>query len=324
MEPAEVNLARRLIKKYKLTPPIDVRALVAQYARITFVPFPLLNVDGVSIDIKVPGKRPHVLVNSLQPDARQTFTIAHELGHLLIPWHIGTILDQVDAHVEEKNDYWEMEREANAFAAELLMPKEWIEGLLRNAADPASVHVQLCRAAGVSAHAAGIRLMEIVPPHYVYCVEQDGLVAYAGRSNGTFASAPSCNSPLPETAYNYSLNHYSAGYSGRQFHWWELPDKLNVKRTDSREWREILNNIATDLDYRGERAVKIKSQINAVVAYANSATKRLPNYGVETIAGAAMQRLQDRYKGEFEDFLAHKDFELFLKKRAEDLVGNVK
>lgn len=324
MTAPEANLARRLIKKYKLLPPVDVRALLEEYAQVTLVPFPLDDVDGVSIDIKVPGKRPRVIVNSAQPVTRQKFTMAHELGHVLIPWHVGTIVDQLDPAIGELNDYWDMEREANRFAAELLLPKDWIQALIRDESDLAKVHAHLCRKAAVSAHAAGIRLAELIPGHHVYCIEQDGLVILSGRTEGTFASPPSCDAALPKSAYSYARKHYKSVHAGRDIHWWHLPDAMEISGTDDRAWREILDDIAKELGYRASAAAQFKNQINAVVGYANGASKRLPDYGVATVVGAAMQRLRDRYKGQFEDFVTHRDFPIYIRKRAEELVSKTK
>jgi Zn-dependent peptidase ImmA (M78 family) len=75
-------------------------------------------------------------VNTLHPQTRQTFTIGHELGHLLLH-------DQDQLHLDrgfpvrlrnslssEGTD--EAEREANYFAAALLMPKRFLERDLSN------------------------------------------------------------------------------------------------------------------------------------------------------------------------------------------------
>ena len=70
-------------------------------------------------------------VNTHHSTARQNFTIAHELGHLLLH-------DQEQLHVDHqfrvrlRNDvsrqgFDEAEREANFFAASLLMPKAFLE-----------------------------------------------------------------------------------------------------------------------------------------------------------------------------------------------------
>lgn len=71
-------------------------------------------VDGLSQWI---SDHPVMLINGRQPIDRQRWTLAHELGHLCL-------------HAEFIGD--DPEREANAFAAEFLMPAEVIRPQLRN------------------------------------------------------------------------------------------------------------------------------------------------------------------------------------------------
>ena len=81
---------------------------------IRFAPLP--SAEGVYS----PGK-PVIVVSSLRPQGRQSFTCAHELGH-----HIYGHGEQFDELVEERGNnrrYDPKEFEANCFASELLMPK---------------------------------------------------------------------------------------------------------------------------------------------------------------------------------------------------------
>lgn len=55
---------------------------------------------------------------------RKKFTIAHELGHFYIPWHSELMFGCDIKEMDFKNDYVPREKEANMFAAELLMPIE--------------------------------------------------------------------------------------------------------------------------------------------------------------------------------------------------------
>lgn len=64
-----------------------------------------------------------VLKESLNEN-RKKFTIAHELGHFCIPWHSELMFGCNIKEMDFKNDYAPREREANLFAAELLMPSE--------------------------------------------------------------------------------------------------------------------------------------------------------------------------------------------------------
>jgi Zn-dependent peptidase ImmA (M78 family) len=74
-------------------------------------------------------------VNTIHSKTRQNFTIAHEIGHLLLH-------EQEQMHVDRKfqvrlrddvssQGFDEAEREANLFAAALLMPREFLERDLR-------------------------------------------------------------------------------------------------------------------------------------------------------------------------------------------------
>jgi Zn-dependent peptidase ImmA (M78 family) len=76
--------------------------------------FDTARVDGLSQWV---GDHPVVLMNISSPTDRKRLTLAHELGHLC--------LHSVDVTPD-------MEAEANAFAAEFLMPAEVIRSQLRN------------------------------------------------------------------------------------------------------------------------------------------------------------------------------------------------
>ena len=74
-----------------------------------------------------------IVVNSLHPEVRQRFTIAHELGHYFLNHHSNLFIDKGnlyrDKRSSEGNIRWE--REANKFAAELLMPEEMLRRFIK-------------------------------------------------------------------------------------------------------------------------------------------------------------------------------------------------
>ncbi len=65
----------------------------------------------------------YIFLKKTLDEKRKRFTLAHELGHLFLPWHselmFGCDISELDDYV-----YKPKEREANMFAAELLMPEE--------------------------------------------------------------------------------------------------------------------------------------------------------------------------------------------------------
>ena len=77
--------------------------------RIFVLPEDIPDLDAFSIMVE--GRTPVVVLNAAQAGDRQNFSIAHELGHLVLHYPLTTDQDEI-------------EREANRFAAELLMPEE--------------------------------------------------------------------------------------------------------------------------------------------------------------------------------------------------------
>ena len=105
-------------------------------------------------------------VNSKHSETRQRFTIAHEIGHLVLhaistdePVHFDEIFMRRDPKSAEGSDWKEME--ANLFAAELLMPAQMIAHDVSALHATTSEEVLISRLAEqyeVSEQAMGIRL----------------------------------------------------------------------------------------------------------------------------------------------------------------------
>src|SRR6056297_2782991 len=179
----EIKLARRLFKKHSLSVPFDIDKLVSNYGDIIYKIIPFEGIDGVSINIKVPGKFPKIIVNTSLPSKRQLFTKAHELGHIIIPWHIGTIVDDIYSQGYKNYIYSELEHEANRFAAELLMPKDWLMDYAVKFKDNyAQLHQTIATESGVSDYAAAIRLIENLPKNIIYIAVENGYVKHSGKT----------------------------------------------------------------------------------------------------------------------------------------------
>ena len=112
----------------------------------------------------------YVLINSDKPRVRRRFTIAHELGHLALGHlHGGEMV--VDETVRGRSP---REREANVFAAGLLMPEAgvtagWqrVEHRLGQRPSPIDWIVWLAASFGVSDQAAAYRLVNLGRIHAV-------------------------------------------------------------------------------------------------------------------------------------------------------------
>lgn len=317
-ERPEINFARRLVAKYGLEPPIDVEKLVKRYATLTYASIPFEDVDGICLDLKVKGKLPHVVVNKNNPLTRQRFTLAHELGHVIIPWHIGLIIDRTEVHTTLVwSDYWTTETEANAFAAELLMPSDWISSLTAQDDNLARIHRTIFERCNTSPLSSAIHLAQRLPSGIVYVAERDGTVEFSGRTEGTIASALPWGSELGLQPYLYSEAHYEAILPGRSFHWWKLPQEIEVQANDDRSWREILDQILAEIGIPPNDLQQMKMSINGVIASANSTMRRSGKHTVGGVVSASIQRFRDRAK--YSKLVAHPKFETLIVKRAQDL-----
>ena len=99
----------RMVRRTWMIPPGPINNLteLVEKAGVIVFPsiFPATKVDGVSVNIF--GLPPVIFLNTMSPADRTRFSLAHELGHLVMHKQISPT----------------MEDEANSFAAELLMPE---------------------------------------------------------------------------------------------------------------------------------------------------------------------------------------------------------
>lgn len=92
---------------------------------------PELQGQSIAGKIYKQGDRVIIEVNPWQTPYRQRFTIAHELGHYFLNHELnGDGLNRTDTVAMLSNPTDKVETQANDFAANLLMPREFIEGIL--------------------------------------------------------------------------------------------------------------------------------------------------------------------------------------------------
>jgi Zn-dependent peptidase ImmA (M78 family) len=317
----EIKMAKRLFAKHSLSIPFDIDNLVSNYGVIIYKNIPFDGIDGVSINIKVPGKFPKIIVNTSLPPKRQLFTKAHELGHIIIPWHLGTIVDDIYSQGYKDFVYSEIEHEANRFAAELLMPTDWVKkSVIKFKDDYARLHQIIAEKSGVSDYAAAIRLIEILPQNIIYSAVENGYVKHSGRTANTDAYLQDNNKIFKKDFYPYFDSYTKYHSNSITYHWWKISDEVDIATEDKREWREILDDIAKDINPT-EGVAQFKKSINGIIAHANGKVKRHSNYNVNTVISACISRL--RREG-LESFTNHTDFESFIKIKVTDLVNKKK
>jgi Zn-dependent peptidase ImmA (M78 family) len=148
------------IREHSQSLPVDVFALAKGLGIKLQFDFLSDDISGWIEPLKNGSYR--IVINSNHPPTRQRFTAAHEIGHYI--YHrdlIGAGVDDTRAYRSTKNKFnnksitVQHERQANRFAANLLMPREKIIDLLAQGQNNPSELAKIC---GVSEQAMKIRL----------------------------------------------------------------------------------------------------------------------------------------------------------------------
>lgn len=316
----EIEIARLIQKRHDFVPGSDLLELVKQYAEVEFLPIPVDKVDGVSLHLKVKGRRPSIIVNSHTPKTRAQFTLAHEFGHVLIPWHRGTIFSFTASgrHTEGADmAYWEMEAEANRFAAELLMPQEWLRSIHEEIGNPAHTAKKVLNLCGTSMQAVVIAVNNSLPPGYVYAsLDSTGHVVSAASSKGTLVSPPEPGTFFDDSSqFNECKDCFAYDFKNVRHNWLSFEAEQDFEMiVDVRPWREILDEIVAAT---GSESIQgnIKASLNAIVASSNRS-----DYSPNAFYASVRQKLAGRGLP-YENILKHPLFDSYLVKRIEDLIS---
>ena len=286
----EVRLAQRLVERRGLCPPVDVEGILREYAIVEDVTFPV-RIDGLCLDLKPIGKKPTVLVSKSSYPTRRRFTLAHELGHVLIPWHLGNIIDEIDATDHLEDNYYATEAEANRFASELLMPTKWVKEQFLFCENPLDALFRVFNLAEVSLQAASIKFVGCLPPNHVIASSIGGRVDWSSRSDGTLAA------PVPRDTdlgvinpFPFPCERWTKIVNGTTFDLWHFTASDDLPTNNIQlPWRDILHVIVSSIipDKIGQQ--KFKASINGVTSNANGMVHI--DRHTKTIVSAMQQRL---------------------------------
>lgn len=313
----EEKVARRLLRDLKLSPPVAIRKLVERYADIEEDDIPA-RVDAILLDQSRRRARPLIVLQRTTPPTRKVFTLAHELGHIILPWQCGTFALHTDSFIEALPVFYDdVESEANRFASEILMPRDWILELTLKPFSPVDV-VKTLKKTGVSTLAACFGLIRHLPAGYVFAeVNSENMITYSARSPGTVADALAAKSKLDPSHYGKVASEtYSSLNGPNKIYWWHLADKLAPPPLllDVRSSREVLVSIYDELGLLEEVRKKLDMSIAGIVGHSNGI--RLNGNG-----GDLYTIMKTRFLGResLRAITNHPDFEVFLSKKAEEL-----
>jgi len=158
-----VGAVQRALRRLEVTaPPVPVREIAESYGIVVREEAAPADVSGALLRSQEGAV---IVINSEQHPNRQRFTIAHELGHFLL--HEGTPLHvDHDFRVNMRNSRssqaadWE-EIEANQFAAELLIPQDFLRSDLESGKHSAKDAARLARRYRVSEAAMSYRFVNL-------------------------------------------------------------------------------------------------------------------------------------------------------------------
>lgn len=163
-------------------------------------------------------------------EARMRFTLGHELGHFLNPWHkkpngqFQCIADDMGkAEDKTKGDDYRMESEANAFAAEILMPRKELIKDMRRLKSPDIDHITaLSVKYGTSKDALARRYVEFQDDAVAIVFSKDNIIRRIYKSK----YFPSLNVWLGEKVPSGSTTSKHDGNIGTSSEWMEHPSDM--------------------------------------------------------------------------------------------------
>jgi len=147
-----------------------------------------------------------ILTKVGQPLGRHRFTVAHELGHFLIPSHRGNRQCTAADLREQRRDttHRKQESEANRFAAGLLMYKPRFARDIDLLGDADVSHViTLSKQYGTSVEATANRYVDLSEDTCAFVFSKDGVVRYARPKRGFPQLAVRKGDRLPDACYSH-------------------------------------------------------------------------------------------------------------------------
>jgi hypothetical protein len=145
-----------IVEEFSHDIPVDLEGMARTLGLpIEYDPGLLSNISGKIIRSRRSPSGFRIIINANDPHRRKRFTLAHELAHYVL--HRDLIDDVVDNEMYRSTLSGYLERQANSYAAKLLLPSEAI--YLCHRRTPSVV--TLARLFDVSEEAMRIRLSEL-------------------------------------------------------------------------------------------------------------------------------------------------------------------
>lgn len=268
---------------------------------------------GVSVRV-TPLGRPVVLLERTLSGPRRLFTLAHEVGHVSLGWHSQqATCDATDLSWRAASD----EFEANAFAAELLVPDFWLQRLIADMGLPSAIE-RAYRLSSASPTTVSLQLTRALDPGWAF-VQVDAttnVVKYRGQSVGTDVNLPNPGDPWVSTdavGPIESWEYQPVGWS--RVSWLRYPMTSPLAAPTQEPASSILKRIIADV---GIDAAERQHLVHSVNGVCGAAKNRIhAGTSAEKMAALLWQRIDARDK--LRAVAAHPAFEEFVSQKAREL-----
>jgi len=283
---AEEKLAHNFLRRRNLVPPINIRHVVETVADIEDLHFPG-TADAILLSVSANRSRPLILLQASISPARKVFTLAHELGHIVIPWHGGTFVCHTDFDARVPNHiYNKTEAEANRFAGEILMPSFWVQSFIaENVLIPEIL--KKIQKAGVSLLAGTFALCRNLPPGFVFAeVNNAGQILRSGKSKDTYIQIPQEGIAVKDAEINsVAPDPDIIPVSNGKIYWWHLKHLTRQAFDIDEDSRVILRKILEEAVDDADERRSLMQSVNGIIGAANGRA-RYQNSDVYTILRA--------------------------------------
>lgn len=212
--------AKALLAELRVTGPADASA-IANQLQLEVNEMDVNGFDGALVRAKGTPFGAIVLRDSIRESGRKNFTVAHEIGHFVLPGHENTEAVCTSDEVANWSDAAkELEREANEFAAELLMPEVAVQQIIGKSDPSLTVIQQIASSCDVSLSAAAWRYCQLTghrcaivwsgPKRSSWCKRSQDFrfgVSLAGATRqGTFANDCLAGREVPDRPQQVSAS----------------------------------------------------------------------------------------------------------------------
>lgn len=315
------RFALGLSRARRLSVPVDIEAIIAEYSDVEYDVFPP-GVDCDAVVIRKDGRRPCVVISQEKHENRQRFTLAHELGHIVLPWQVGTFICHSRISYRASDELIRaIEMDAHQFASELLIPRAWVRNELPlrdvKPSKLAEALVDVASRAKVSVIAAALSAAPCLPAETLLVLTQSDIVTYAITGPGSKCKVPEKDSRFVAADYKamgvaLGSRAYPNKDSTKTLHVAHFePTEAGGEGGATATSREVLSAILVDLGAVGDERLRLQRLIAGVVGYANNlASDEHP-----------LAMLRQRFLGrtELREVVTHPRFGEFLVTKADEL-----